>query len=150
MIQDIRNILSFFWMKISKKKIEILSKLSVWSVWWYNSTHIIHLFNLLFPGSNSFLFQQPPPKNICSKLVERNACNPFDANVPNPAQTRLVNAACSVKDHPADKEGRSKAWRAARTSRGQAWEASGRMSCGGMTVVMCDEMIVIIEPILIM
>lgn len=58
MIQDIRNILSFFWMKISKKKIEILSKLSVW---WYNSTHIIHLFNLLFPGSNSFLFQQPPP-----------------------------------------------------------------------------------------
>ena len=83
MIQDIRHILSFFWMKISKKKIEILSKLSVW---WYNSTHIIHLFNLLFPGSTLSCSNNLLPKNICSKLVERNPRNPFDANAPNPAQ----------------------------------------------------------------
>ncbi len=102
------------WMKTCKRKIEILSRLSVWCY--------PHHPSLQPPVSwiYSFLFK----KNSSHKHLLKNA-QTCGRERTNPPQNCLVNAACSVKDHPADKEGRSKAWRAARTSRGQAWEANG-------------------------
>ena len=122
MIQDIRRILSFFWMKMCKTKIEILSKLQ------YLFDNIILPTSSIsstscFLGSTLSCSNKPPPKKHLLETCGTEHTNPpLLRTSPTLPKNCLVNAACSVKDHPADKEGRSKAWRAARTSRGQAWE----------------------------